>query len=590
MRYLCLAGPFLAERLATLDVGDLANGGWSLRVNDPDLKVWTEGLPPVRRLVGGGVLLGEIFARPGLSAITAPDTFAATLPRAASEAARRLVQDAWGAYLAIFSEGPEGIRVLRDPSGGVDCLTWAIDGLAVATSDLEATPAGILPRGAALDWDAIADMLDDPISAVAQVALAGIDAPLPGRLEAVGARRAAHTVWSPSEMAGRRIEDPDGEGLLALVDSCVRDLTRGHARLVGEISGGLDSAIVSGSLVQIGGADKAVSWLNFYGGRPEGDERRYAQAVADHHGLQLTTVAKTYRPLSEEDFRPLCRNARPPVSAADPFRDAETAQRLCDASATALLSGQGGDAVLFQPPTPLILADRLQLEGWRALTAGTLMDAARLSRRSTWSVLWSAAQVRRSAPPPAARLGLPPGWSRRARRYRHPWFGDGQHLPPAKRLQVQGIANAQLARADSRRRRSGTLIYPLLAQPVVEHCLAVPTFQLAKAGRERGLARHAFRDRLPACIVDRRGKGDLSAFYGHMVADSLDFLRPYLLDGVLCEAGLLDRAALDVLLSPEQLIWRGGASGILQAVIIETWVRHWQTRLPDAPSASRPRR
>ena len=589
-RYLCLAGRSLSERIAALDLRPLETGGWRRRVDDPNLAVWTDGAAAIRRLAGGGVLVGEVFARPGLPPIDAPDTFAASLPRAAPEAGRRLVREAWGAYLAIFLEGPEDVRVLRDPAGGVDCLTWSMDGLAVVTSDLEAPPPGLLPRNAALDWSAIADMFDDPISAVAQVALAGIDAPLPGRLEAVGGAQAAQTLWSPAKMAGRRVDDPDGEGLAALVDSCVRDLTRGHERLVGEISGGLDSAIVSGSLVAVGGTAKAVSWLNFYGDRPEGDERRYAQAVADHHGVRLTTIAKSYRPLSEEDFLPLCRNARPAVNAADPFRDEETARRLRDANATGLLSGQGGDAVLFQPPTPLVLADRLQLEGWPALASTTLVGAARLSRRSIWSVLWSTARVRRSAAPPPARLGLPAGWSRGERRYRHPWFVDGQHLPPAKRLQVQGIANAQLARADSRRRRSGTLIYPLLAQPVVEHCLGVPTYQLARAGRERGLARHAFRSRLPACIVDRRGKGDLSAFYGHMVADSLAFLRPHLLDGVLCEAGLLDRAALDVLFSPEQLIWRGGASGILQAAIIESWVRHWQTRLPDAPSASRPRR
>lgn len=73
-----------------------------------------------------------------------------------------------------------------------------------------------------------------------------------------------------------------------------------------------------------------------------------------------------------------------------------------------------------------------------------------------------------------------------------------------------------------------------------------------------------------------------------MVAASLEFLRPHLLEGVLCEAGLLDRGALDQILTPEHLILRGGASGILQAAIIESWVRYWQTRLPDAPGASRP--
>src|SRR5690606_23771257 len=110
-------------------------------------------------------------------------------------------------------------------------------------------------------------------------------------------------------------------------------------------------------------------------------------------------------------------------------------------------------------------------------------QAARLSRRSVWAVLAAVWRARRDASPPPSRLGLPGGWSRAPRRYRHPWSADSEGLPPAKRLQVQALANMQLARADSRRRRAGGQLYPLLAQPVVEHALALPTFVLARGGR-----------------------------------------------------------------------------------------------------------
>lgn len=84
-----------------------------------------------------------------------------------------------------------------------------------------------------------------------------------------------------------------------------------------------------------------VSWLNFYSDRPEGDERCYARAVARRHGLDLREIRKRFRPLSEEDFAFLCRNARPPVGAADPVRDEETVRQLSEAGASAVLSGQG---------------------------------------------------------------------------------------------------------------------------------------------------------------------------------------------------------------------------------------------------------
>ena len=90
-------------------------------------------------------------------------------------------------------------------------------------------------------------------------------------------------------------------------------------------------------------------------------------------------------------------------------------------------------------------------------------------------------------------------------------------------------------------------------------------------------------------MVDRRGKGDLGSFYGRLIADSLEYLRPHLLDGVLCDAGLIDRDGLDLLLRPEQLITRGAATGILQATVVETWIRYWQGRVPDSSVSPRAR-
>jgi hypothetical protein len=76
-----------------------------------------------------------------------------------------------------------------------------------------------------------------------------------------------------------------------------------------------------------------------------------------------------------------------------------------------------------------------------------------------------------------------------------------------------------------------------------------------------------------------------------MVAMSLEFLRPHLLDGCLCEAGLLDRGRLDRMLDPAALIWgeAGAPTDVLIAAAVESWVRHWQGRLPDSPAAPRPR-
>lgn len=82
---------------------------------------------------------------------------------------------------------------------------------------------------------------------------------------------------------------------------------------------------------------------------------------------------------------------------------------------------------------------------------------------------------------------------------------------------------------------------PLLSQPVVETCLAVPAWTLA-GDRDRSLARLAFADRLPDRIRLRRSKGHMTSVYGRMLAAGLPRLRPWLLDGVLAQQGLIDRS------------------------------------------------
>ncbi|MGH6965141.1 MAG: asparagine synthase-related protein, partial [Phenylobacterium sp.] len=320
---------------------------------------------------------------------------------------------------------------------------------------------------------------------------------------------------------------------------------------------------------------------------PEGDERRYARAAAEHLHLPLTLIPKPIEALTEADFVEVSKGLRPAFPATDPARDRDTAARLEASGASALVTGHGGDIVFFQMPTPLIAVDRFRITGLKGLSGEFLGDVARLTRTPVWSILRGLTKPERSAAGrrPAA---LPRGGSAPSVAL-DPWSQDGAAFPPAKRLQLAGLFDAQLARGWSRRGAMADIVNPLLAQPVVELCLGLPTPTLVEGGRDRSLARRAFRGRLPPLLLDRRSKGELTAHYGRMIAASLGYLRPLLLDGCLAEAGLLDRARLDAALTPQRLILDRAMGEILLAAVIETWVRWWQTRVPDSPQAPRPR-
>jgi len=393
-------------------------------------------------------------------------------------------------------------------------------------------------------------------------------------------------IWRPEIFAAaRRRDTPDrlAEELVHRVDVSVGALIGPRARVVAEVSGGLDSAIVAGALQRLGLADRVAAWLNHYADRPEGDERAYAQKVTERLGVQLTTARLPVRALTEADFTAVAHGPRLPFNALVPVRDADLASRLEAAGAQALVSGQGGDAIFYQMPTADILADELRAGGLAGLHGANVPALARWLRRSCWGVMGEAL---RRAPATSGESEIARVPRLGAERV-HPWVRAAGRLAPAKRRQILGLANIHVANGACRASAQAELLYPLAAQPVIEFCLAVPAALLTHGGRDRALARAAFAASLPPEVRHRRKKGELTAFHAQTVAASLGFLRDYLLGGCLAEAGVLDRQRLERVLNRDHLLWRAGAGDVLMAAATEAWVRHWQRYLSDSDTADR---
>jgi asparagine synthase (glutamine-hydrolysing) len=90
------------------------------------------------------------------------------------------------------------------------------------------------------------------------------------------------------------------------------------------------------------------------------------------------------------------------------------------------------------------------------------------------------------------------------------------------------------------------LLSPVLAsQPIMEFCCQIPAYRTVEGGRDRGLARLAFADELPASAVDRRRKGDTTRFHAAVAQANDAFIRDMLRDGELERRGLFNAAAMD---------------------------------------------
>lgn len=565
---------------------------WRPVVVDPELCVWIQGDLNCGRpwLDAPIVTIGRIFARDAtdgnLSSFTSSPHWAQSHAIALGKG---ILRRTWGAYVALIRDPnrPGCLSVLRDPLGAQDCLAWQSEGLTFVASDL--SPAILIAADPplALNWERISTLLAHPVDAAGTLGFRDIVAVEPGVLTSFEAGRQEETVlWSPADHCAGRVQPQlaDPNRLQGLIDSCVASWNGCYRTIVAEISGGLDSAIVAASLRRKGDLGLRHGF-HFYATSPEGDERVFARSAAEALDVSLTLLSRETHGISATQIAAASVWARPAINAMDIHADSALAEEARRHDADAIFTGQGGDAVFFQMADACVASDRSSASVGNRDRLGAALRIARWTQQPIWTVFRQMMMPRKSiiAPPrpvPFIRSKLRPSVA-------HRWLADIDDLSPAKRLQLWGLVNSRVYFGPSLRTLAADVVHPLMSQPIVEHLLAIPVIDLTAGSRDRWLARQAFADRLPNKVVWRRGKGDLTAYYGRLVARSAPMLRAYLCDGLLVSRGLIDADVLSRMLEPDWLARQDYYAEILTAGLIEGWSRHWeaQARTRSGPAS-----
>ena len=495
-----------------------------------------------------------------------------------------LLRRVWGSFIAIrSSRTAPALRLIRDASGSLPVLlVEAGDFLIIAPNlprwlrDL----AGIKPR---IDRHALASALADPLLLTHRGLLSGVHhLPAGGAFDWDGfVLSGPSMLWPFADIVAEpaRHDPQAADRLRRTVSGSISALGARHGRLTLELSGGLDSAIVLGALAT-SPRPVDISCVNFAITHAGGDERVEARAVAERWRTRLVEVSAGAEELRFEDLFGGEQPVEPILYGLDAILERASLGVTRAFDARAIFTGQGGDAVFCNIPTALVAVDYARAFGWCAHLSRAAYEAAQRAYRSIWHVEWlmlrdRLAGTRRMIPQlPGQKLGAA-AKAESVGGTRHPWLRGDDVMAPARRMQLEAVANCQHFFGPTWRGNEAALVHPLLSQPIVETCLGIPTYRLATGSGNRAFAREVFADWLPDMVRNRRNKGEATNYYRRAIAENLPYLRDLLLNGTLVAHGLLDGAGIDAALRDESLIWTDQSRMIAAYASFEAWARYW---------------
>jgi asparagine synthase (glutamine-hydrolysing) len=556
-----------------------------------------------------GAVLGKIFTRD----IDTPEAAArvsfdeAESSRIVASGGRRLLERYWGRYVAIVRNAvTDEVWILRDPSGGFPCWYTSHVGIGIVCSDIEDCRTLPIPPFT-VNWSYITGLVAHAGLQVRDTALNEVSEVQAGeRLRFSGGSVQRAMEWNPVEIAHTSPLELADEAVVSLRETtvgCVHAWASCYDGIVHNLSGGLDSSIVL-SCLKSAPSRPRVTCLNYFTTGPNEDERRYARLMAQRAGVDLVERELLPGTARFEQLLKLRCSPRPWFYMYELEHGSFEGELAAQSAATGLFTGAGGDSVFYQARADLAVTDYLFARGLDAGLLGTAIDAARVSRKSIWSLLWQAFRTRIFRPEwdpismakPLTRTIVASDVVEVAKRnkgFTHPWL-----TPEATREVAPGILwhitslsmppayYSSFFRSDYPERA-----FPLLSQPLVELCLRIPTYLLIRSGRDRALARRAFADDLPVEIVRRFAKGRADQHFRNVLDANLPFVRELLLDGVLVQKGLLNRVALEQYLTRERSPADYQYNEILQEhVCTEAWLRSWPTSSCAAASSAHARR
>lgn len=560
--------------------------GLQLVFSNRQFSAFANAACPCIPVIEMGCVLGSLFRRhgpaEGISALQAGDALA--IARSDGHA---LLDAYWGGYVAMIASGEQTI-ILRDPSGTFPCFYACAAGFALFASDAELLAAcGV---ASSVDVEEIGKQLyrafvPSPTTAIRGVheLLAGFELRFPSGMET---QQAWWSPWDHVSNEGMAAAEA-AERLARIVHHSVQTWASTRHRLLLSVSGGLDSSIIAACLAK---CDADFVCLTMFTDDPAGDERLFARTLCNHLGIRL--IERAYRIEDIDITEPLAPHLPRPRDRAQALAYERVNLEVAgEIGADGFVTGNGGDNVFGYSQSAAPIADRYLAEGIGKGLFRSLRDVCRQTGCSVFDALGHAWRLAHTSPRHRIRpnaLLLHPDFvsGLGTDELRHPWLDPPPGALPGTAAHISSILRVQPI-LEAARGRHWPVLSPLVSQPVIEMCLAVPSWEWRAGGRDRSLARRAFAAELPSLIANRRAKGTPGRFAARLLDHFRGPIRDRLLGGRLAERGIIDAAAIDQLLAGEGPVPDLQRVRILELVNAEAWMGHWSAKRTPEPAQSK---
>ena len=541
-----------------------------------------------------GVILGQVFRRKYHDHDISKTNYindTETLEILKSEG-RHLSRNYWGRYVAFISDPEQKTTyIMRDPTGAFPCLFTNFHGIDIYFSDINDL-VRIIPLKTTINQAYLSAYLKYEFMQNKETGLENVTKLLPGQCHKITkGKTTSFFHWNPEQIyRDSAIEDPTQAAELlhqVTLDSVTAWASR-YKTIIHRLSGGLDSSILLSCLTQTKQPLKITS-LNYFTSSLDGDERRYARLAAKEAHCELLEKRLTARHVNLEKILHISKSAEPESYLFAIDRGSHETHLAKKNNIEAIFSGHGGDNIFFQPGTYMGVLDYREDYGLQSGLFRVAMEAARLEQKSIWAILYKVLRHSTSKrswhpltdffPEYNALLNLEILRSVNDDDILHPWVKEAKSIPPGKLLHLMLATVSPLYYEPSLSPRSQLEpVNPLFSQPLIELCLQIPTYTLTTGGRDRGLARLAFKNNVITEIINRESKGAGDQYYTQVFEGNIKFIREFLMDGILMKEKIMNGQALEQALSGDQTHIDAARLHILSLICTESWLQHWTSR------------